>query len=142
MEGRHDGLLRRPEGQQRDARGDRFVNVEEVELALPEPAAYPSSAERSKVHPRHRAVVADRHSGADAAEFLGVKRRGCRSELARSQHLRPMPGVTQIAGKAENVILHTPWHVEGVRAHESDAQRSALADHRASSAPDRSWGGW
>ena len=60
VEGRDHRLLGRPQGEQRDARSDGFVDVQQVEPTGPQPAAYPGGAQRSEVHPGHRSVVADR----------------------------------------------------------------------------------
>src|SRR5215212_3344079 len=112
--------------------------MEHVKPALAQPAVYPCSTERSEVHPGHRPVVANWHGGPSAGKFdtgkVGdVERFGRRSDIARSQDIRSVTGVPQIAREAEDVILYAAGHVEGVRAHNSDAQRGARAGHRASS---------
>ena len=111
--------------------------MEHVKPALAQPAAYPCSTERPEVHPGHRPVVANRHGGPSAGKFdtgkVGdVEPFGCGSEIARSQDIRSVTCVPQIAREAENMILYAAGHVEGVRTHNADAQRDARTGHLAS----------
>jgi hypothetical protein len=69
----YDGLLCGPQCEQRDARRNRFMNVEYVELAVAQPAAYSRGAHRSEVHSSHRPVVTDWDGCTDAGELLNVE---------------------------------------------------------------------
>jgi hypothetical protein len=69
------------------------MNVEYIELAVAQPAAYSGGAHRSEVHSGHRAVVTDWYGCTRAGELLDIKPSRSRAYFTRSEHKRSMSGL-------------------------------------------------
>ena len=131
VEGGDDRLIGRPQGQQRDARRHRLVQVQQVERVLAEPAPDPGGAQRSEVHPSHGSVVAHRNRGPGGGEAIRARapRRPARS-APRGEHVRVVAAFAQVAGQAQDVgSARRP----GSRRSTDRPARSAAAARQASS---------
>ena len=136
MERSHHRHRSGAEGQQGDARRDRFVHVQQVEVLVAAPSPGTGRDERAETDPRDRSVVAHRQCGSGSGEVLGVKTFDVAGQLAGSQHVRVVAVIAQVCGQAQDVVLDAAGDVQRVRADQSDPQSSKRA-HRAGPVPKK-----
>ena len=90
--GRDHRGLGEPQRLQRDRRGDRLVQVDQVEATVAEPAPDPGGGHRSEADPGDRPVVRHRQGRPGGGEVeVGVERR----EVAGGEHRRVVPESAQ-----------------------------------------------
>src|SRR4029079_12477312 len=105
-----------PQRKDRDAGGNRLVEVHEVETTPLHPPAHPGSGPRPERQPSHGTVVAPRNRTARADDI--VRQRSVL--VGRSQDADVVALADEVLGEVADVQLHSPGHVEGVRADDPD----------------------
>ena len=123
VEGRDDRPLGGPQREDRHARRDRFVDVDDVERARLQPAADPgrgdavrtSAARPSRCTCTGIALPEETTYGGTDAVLVG-----------RRQHADVVPGGDEVLGEVTDVELHAAGDVERVRADDADPHARRL----------------
>ena len=121
--GRDERAAGHPQGQDRQARGHRLVDVHDVEVPVAHPRADPPRRLDAEAQARDRPVVADRHRPTavhDPRRQLGGVLHGC-------EHAHLVPVIAQCHREVGDVGAHPAGDVPRVRADETDLHVPASA---------------
>jgi hypothetical protein len=132
VERRDDRAGRGPQREHRERRAHRLVDVQEVEVALGEPAPHPHPADRPEGQPAPPEPLYFTGTARPAASTYQGKGRVV---VRRREHAHVVPGADQVLGEVTDVELDPARHVERVGA--DDADRMAAHSPRELGRRDR-----
>jgi hypothetical protein len=125
VERAHDGSGGAQERGDRDAGGERFVEVEHIEVASPQDLPRAAEWSRERSHGSGRSIHRDPHASADGGDAVGIGGR----PLARRNDGRVMTEGAQCVGQAEYLGLDPAPTRDAVRADQCDAHARSAGPH-------------